>query len=85
MFVHNFSIEQLLEATVVLRRSVAPVPAATWQLFQQAAASASSMPNGSSTLLYVTGHPVGGAFALNLICISLKYLHTFPLEAPIAG
>ena len=77
---------RLLEAIIVVRQSIATVSAAIWRLFRLAAASASSMAkqSKSSILLYMTGHPVGGAFPLNLICISLKFLHTSPQETPIA-
>ena len=85
VFVHNFGLEWLLETTVVVRLSIATVWAATQQLFRLAAASASSMAkwSESSVLLYTTSHPVGGAFPLNLICISLKFLHTPLWETPI--
>ena len=54
-------------------------------VFPLASASASSMAKRFefSILLYTTGHPVGGAFPLNLIYISLKFLHTSPRETPI--
>ena len=52
------------------------------QLLWLAAASTSSIVkwSESSILLYVAGHPVGGAFPLNLIYISF---HTSPWETPI--
>ena len=85
-FVYNFGIEWLLEATVVVRWSIATIKlhvAATWQLFRLAAASVSSMAkwSESSILLCVTGHSVGGAFLLNLIL--LNFLHTSLWETPI--
>ena len=39
----------------------------------------------SSILLYSAGHLVSGAYPLNLICISLKFLHTSPWETPKPG
>ena len=81
-FAHNFGLKWTLEATVVVRRSRATVSAAIWLLFRLAA-ELYGKRSESSKLLYVTGHPVGGAFPLNLICISLKFLHTSLRKTPI--
>ena len=78
-FAHNFGLKWLLEATIVVRLSTATVSAAMWPLFRLAVAKQSK----SSILLHATGHPEGGAFLLNLICISLKFLHTFSWQTPI--